>query len=89
MERSAQTGQDLANLPDVMDTLCDGDRLLVQQYRTARDTGGEDRPEFHRAQHRFLRACVERESLLRAAGVPMRSIADVLRGRFRVVADAQ
>ena len=72
-------------IPDPFDTLSPEDQALCREYWAARDSGAyrHDRPDFHKAQHRYLAACCEYDRQLRAAGVevPLMTMSEVLQRR--------
>jgi len=72
-------------IPDPLDTLSPEDQALCREYWAARDSGEyrHDRPDFHKAQYRYLAACRDYDGQLRAAGVevPLMTMFEVLQRR--------
>ncbi len=92
LERALGATQRGFDTPHPLETVSGEDREALRPYLEARKHGAAGARAWpagvHRAMHRYLRACAERERAMREAGVPL-SIAETLRRcRFRNGRDA-
>jgi hypothetical protein len=85
VEQSLNPRQGASDFPDPLEELTAGERAIIRPYMEARIMGHAHEygktEGLQPAMYKYLKACVQRDLAMRAAGVPMRSIAEALRDR--------